>query len=82
MRVLLVTPSAPDRLHALMPLAWALRTAGHETQIAGRPGFMETVTMTGFVAVPVGSDGPAAGPGAGADASGAASGVEIGRAHV
>ncbi|MEU3598620.1 nucleotide disphospho-sugar-binding domain-containing protein [Streptomyces sp. NPDC006798] len=56
MRVLLVTPSAPDRLHALMPLAWALRTAGHETQIAGRPGFMETVTMTGFVAVPVGSD--------------------------
>nr|BAP34741.1 glycosyltransferase [Streptomyces sp. ML694-90F3] len=64
MRVLLVSPSVKDRLYSLMPLAWALRTAGHETQIAGRPGFTDTITMTGFVAVPVGGEGPAGhGPG-------------------
>ncbi|MDT0610819.1 nucleotide disphospho-sugar-binding domain-containing protein [Streptomyces lancefieldiae] len=54
LRVLLATPSSSDRLHTLMPWAWALRTAGHETQIAGRPDFVEAVTATGFVAVPVG----------------------------
>lgn len=57
MRVLLATPSSPERLHTLMPWAWALRTAGHETQIAGRPDFVEAITATGFVAVPVGPEG-------------------------
>ncbi|MGC0328986.1 UDP:flavonoid glycosyltransferase YjiC (YdhE family) [Streptomyces sp. SAI-170] len=58
MRVLLVTPSAEDRLHQLVPLAWALRTAGHAVQIAARPAFTEAVTATGLVAVAVGKDVP------------------------
>lgn len=57
MRVLLTTPSVPARLHNLVPLGWALRTAGHQVQIAGRPKFTETITATGFVAVAVGDDG-------------------------
>jgi UDP:flavonoid glycosyltransferase YjiC (YdhE family) len=56
MRVLLVTPSDRDRLHQLVPLAWALRTAGHAVQIAARPAFTEAVTATGLVAVAVGKD--------------------------
>ena len=57
MRVLLAAPSSPERLHTLMPWAWALRTGGHEAQIAVRPDFVETTTATGFVAVPVGPEG-------------------------
>ncbi|MFJ5772719.1 nucleotide disphospho-sugar-binding domain-containing protein [Streptomyces sp. NPDC093094] len=58
MRVLLVTPSSPDRLHHLVPLAWALRTSGHAVQIAARPAFTDAVTATGLVAVAVGEDTP------------------------
>ncbi|CAM3350710.1 nucleotide disphospho-sugar-binding domain-containing protein [Kibdelosporangium persicum] len=57
MRVLLAAPPSTARLHNLMPLAWALRTSGHEVQIAGRPKFTETITTTGFVAVAAGTDG-------------------------
>lgn len=56
MRVLLVAPSSHTRLHHLVPLGWALRTAGHAVQIAARPAFTEAVTATGFVAVAVGTD--------------------------
>lgn len=58
MRVLLVAPSSHTRLHHLVPLGWALRTAGHSVQIAARPAFTEAVTATGFVAVAVGTDAP------------------------
>ncbi|WP_037363838.1 nucleotide disphospho-sugar-binding domain-containing protein [Amycolatopsis orientalis] len=51
MRVLLAAPSATARLHTLVPLAWALRTAGHDVKIAGRPGFVEDILRTGCVAV-------------------------------
>ncbi|PVD02180.1 nucleotide disphospho-sugar-binding domain-containing protein [Streptomyces sp. CS014] len=61
MRVLLVAPPSDARLHSLVPLGWALRTTGHEVQIAGRAARTEAITLTGFVAVPVGAgeDGPA-----------------------
>lgn len=58
MRVLLVAPSSHTRLHHLVPLGWALRTAGHAVLIAARPAFTEAVTATGFVAVAVGTDAP------------------------
>ncbi|MFD9895179.1 nucleotide disphospho-sugar-binding domain-containing protein [Amycolatopsis sp. NPDC059027] len=58
MRVLLTAPSSVSRLHGLVPLGWALRTGGHEVQIAGRPRFTEEVNRTGFVAVAVGKDLP------------------------
>jgi glycosyltransferase DesVII len=54
MRVLLAVPSSPARLHGLVPLGWALRTAGHEVQIAGQASFTGTITATGFVAVSAG----------------------------
>ncbi|WP_409185665.1 nucleotide disphospho-sugar-binding domain-containing protein [Amycolatopsis sp. VS8301801F10] len=51
MRVLLAAPSSTARLHALVPLAWALRTAGHDVKIAGRSGLVKNVLRTGCVAV-------------------------------
>ena len=51
MRVLLAAPSSPARLHNLVPLAWALRTAGHDVKIAGRPSFVDEILRTGCVAV-------------------------------
>lgn len=51
MRVLLAAPSSPARLRNLVPLAWALRTAGHDVKIAGRPSFVEEILRTATVAV-------------------------------
>ncbi|WP_406637059.1 nucleotide disphospho-sugar-binding domain-containing protein [Amycolatopsis sp. WGS_07] len=51
MRVLMAAPSSPARLHNLAPFAWALRTAGHEVKIAGRPSFAEEILRTSAVAV-------------------------------
>ncbi|MFC8507229.1 activator-dependent family glycosyltransferase [Streptomyces sp. NPDC057411] len=39
----------------LAPLAWALRTAGHEVRAACVPDVVETVTRTGITAVPLDS---------------------------
>ncbi|MGW9243998.1 nucleotide disphospho-sugar-binding domain-containing protein [Streptomyces sp. EN27] len=57
MRILLTVPSSRARLHRLAPLGWALRTAGHQVQVAGRPSFTDSITLTGLVAVPVGDGG-------------------------
>ncbi|MEU9035217.1 activator-dependent family glycosyltransferase [Streptomyces sp. NPDC048352] len=56
MRVLFV--ANPERAHvlAMVPLAWALRTAGHEVRFAGAPWFSDVVTQAGLTAVPVGRD--------------------------
>jgi len=59
MRVLMAAPSSPARLHNLTPLAWALRTAGHDVKIAGRPSFLEEIFRTSCVAVEL-EDGDAA----------------------
>ena len=53
-RVMMTVPSAEARLHHLVPLGWALRTAGHEVLVAGRPTVTETITWTGLAAVAVG----------------------------
>ncbi|MGW5723127.1 nucleotide disphospho-sugar-binding domain-containing protein [Amycolatopsis sp. NPDC003865] len=50
MRVLLAAPSSPARLRNLVPLAWALRTAGHDVKIAGEPSFVGEILTTGCVA--------------------------------
>ncbi|MEV7175051.1 nucleotide disphospho-sugar-binding domain-containing protein [Streptomyces sp. NPDC093224] len=64
MRVLIATPSLTERLYNLVPLAWALRTAGHEVQVASRPAFTVEVNRTGLVAAPWDGDGLRAGEGA------------------
>ena len=56
MRVLFTT--YPEKTHflAMVPLAWALRTAGHEVRFAVQPSFVDVVTQAGLTAVPVGSN--------------------------
>ena len=50
MRVLFASPPG-QRLHNLVPLAWALRSAGHEAQIAAGSAGVDAVNRTGLVAV-------------------------------
>ncbi|WP_410672770.1 activator-dependent family glycosyltransferase [Amycolatopsis sp. cmx-4-68] len=49
----------PEKAHFLpmVPLAWALRTAGHEVRVACQPKFAPVVTQAGLTAVPAGRDG-------------------------
>src|SRR4051794_8621253 len=54
MRILFsVLPQKSTFLY-LVPLAWALRTAGHEVAVASSPSFTDTITHAGLTAVPVG----------------------------
>ncbi|MFI6458782.1 glycosyl transferase, partial [Streptosporangium amethystogenes] len=56
MRVLFVlTPEKTVFLY-MAPLAWALRTAGHEVRVASQPAFADVITQAGLTAVPVGHD--------------------------
>ncbi|WP_368396374.1 activator-dependent family glycosyltransferase [Streptomyces sclerotialus] len=54
MRVLFTTNPHKSIFQYMVPLAWALRTAGHEVRFAGRPSFAATITQAGLTAVPVG----------------------------
>ncbi|HWM06977.1 MAG TPA: activator-dependent family glycosyltransferase [Actinophytocola sp.] len=54
MRVLFTTYPEKTHFMAMAPLAWALRTAGHEVCFASQPKFAEVITQAGLTAVPVG----------------------------
>ncbi|MGW0811280.1 activator-dependent family glycosyltransferase [Nonomuraea sp. NPDC002799] len=56
MRVLFAVTPGTSTFLPLVPLAWALRTAGHEVRVASQPQFAEAITGTGLTAVPVGRD--------------------------
>ncbi|MEU5553645.1 activator-dependent family glycosyltransferase [Micromonospora sp. NPDC047793] len=56
MRVLFTTYPEKTHFMLLAPLAWALRTAGHEVRVAVQPRFVDTVTQAGLTAVPIGRD--------------------------
>ncbi|MFC7931263.1 activator-dependent family glycosyltransferase [Streptomyces cinereoruber] len=56
MRVLLTAFAQDAHLNGIVPLAWALRTAGHEVRVASQPGAVESITRAGLTAVPVGED--------------------------
>jgi glycosyltransferase (activator-dependent family) len=56
MRVLLVLPAEKSIFNYLVPVTWALRTAGHEVHVASLPRFASTITQAGLTAVPVGHD--------------------------
>ncbi|MGC5562288.1 activator-dependent family glycosyltransferase [Streptomyces sp. FR-108] len=56
MRVLFVTMPFKSHLQPMVPLAWALRAAGHEVRLAGEPGFLDTIAESGLTAVSVGPD--------------------------
>ena len=54
MRVLFTTYSQRTHLFSMVPMAWALRTAGHDVRFACQPKFAQEVTQAGLTAVPVG----------------------------
>ncbi|MEU6647376.1 activator-dependent family glycosyltransferase [Saccharomonospora sp. NPDC046836] len=56
MRVLFVTIPWTSHFNQMVPLAWALRSAGHEVRVASEPNFLDTITEAGLTAVPAGSD--------------------------
>lgn len=58
MRVLFVIFPATAHVHPVVPLAWALRAAGHEVRVATHAGIAETVGAAGLSTVPVGDVEP------------------------
>ncbi len=56
MRILFVTTPLSTIFYPMVPLAWALRTAGHDVRVASYPNFADTITQAGLTAVPVGRD--------------------------
>ncbi|MFI8965381.1 nucleotide disphospho-sugar-binding domain-containing protein [Streptomyces sp. NPDC053493] len=56
MRVLFVSWAWPTHFYPMVPLAWALRAAGHEVRVAAPPGLAAPVTSAGLPFVPVGRD--------------------------
>jgi glycosyltransferase (activator-dependent family) len=56
MRVLFAVNPEKTIFRYLVPLAWALRTAGHEVRVASQPRFAPVITQAGLTAVPVGHD--------------------------
>jgi glycosyltransferase (activator-dependent family) len=54
MRVLFVTYAEKTHFFTMIPLAWALQTAGHEVRVASQVELAETITGAGLAAVPVG----------------------------
>ncbi|MHA7960980.1 activator-dependent family glycosyltransferase [Streptomyces sp. L500] len=55
MRILFTTTPDKSLFQQMVPLAWALRTAGHEVRVASQPSFTDVITQAGLTAVPVGS---------------------------
>ncbi|GGK91355.1 glycosyl transferase [Sphaerisporangium melleum] len=56
MRVLFVTNVFRSHLYALVPLAWALRTAGHDVRVAGPPDIAGDIVHTGLPGVLIGGE--------------------------
>ncbi|MFD5684469.1 activator-dependent family glycosyltransferase [Streptomyces bacillaris] len=54
MRVLFVTLAAATHLHAQVPVAWALRAAGHDVCVASHPDVVDDIVRSGLTPVPVG----------------------------
>jgi glycosyltransferase (activator-dependent family) len=54
MKVLMLSPANRSHLHIAAPVAWALRNAGHEVLVAGRPDLAESIGATGLTGVALG----------------------------
>jgi len=55
MKVLFTTWAWPSHFFPLVPLAWALRAAGHEVRVASGPELAGTIRASGLPAVSVGT---------------------------
>jgi glycosyltransferase (activator-dependent family) len=56
MRILVALNPEKTIFNYMVPLAWALRTAGHEVRVASQPAFATVITQAGLTAVPLGND--------------------------
>lgn len=56
MRVLVSSWGWRSHFYPLVPLAWALRSAGHEVLVASQPSMTEVIVGAGLPAVAVGAD--------------------------
>lgn len=56
MRVLITNFAHDTHFQSCVPLAWALRAAGHEVRVASQPAFADSIVGAGLTAVPVGTD--------------------------
>lgn len=56
MRILFATYSEKTHFLSMVPLAWALRSAGHDVRVASQPELVDVITTAGLPAVPVGED--------------------------
>jgi UDP:flavonoid glycosyltransferase YjiC (YdhE family) len=56
MRVLFTSWAWPTHYYQMVPLAWALRAAGHEVRAASSPALSATIAASGVPAVAVGDD--------------------------
>ncbi|RZQ66063.1 activator-dependent family glycosyltransferase [Amycolatopsis suaedae] len=56
MRVLFTVFASSSHFTLLVPLAWALRSAGHEVRVASQPDLTGAINDAGLTAVPVGGD--------------------------
>ncbi|MGW1075432.1 activator-dependent family glycosyltransferase [Streptomyces sp. NPDC002537] len=54
MKILIASMPHPTHFQPMLPLAWALRAAGHEVRVAGHPDLEDTATGGGLTFVPVG----------------------------
>ncbi|MBC6449047.1 activator-dependent family glycosyltransferase [Actinokineospora xionganensis] len=72
MRVLFTSFALDAHYLGSVPLAWALRAAGHEVRVASQPALTDTITSAGLTAVPVGEDHTLLGAMSGFEVDGAA----------
>ncbi|MFD7229149.1 activator-dependent family glycosyltransferase [Streptomyces sp. NPDC059881] len=56
MRVLMTSFAEDSHFSGSVPLAWALRTAGHDVRVASQPALTGTIVGAGLTAVPVGGN--------------------------
>jgi glycosyltransferase (activator-dependent family) len=56
MRVLITSIAHNTHYYHLVPLAWALKSAGHEVRVASQPRITDVIVGSGLPAVPVGDD--------------------------
>jgi glycosyltransferase (activator-dependent family) len=55
-RVLFATYAEKTHFLSMVPLAWALRSSGHDVRVASQPELVDVITDAGLPAVPVGTD--------------------------
>lgn len=56
MKVVLTCFAAPTHFYSMVPLAWALRAAGHEVRVVSQAAMAPTITGAGLTAVTAGPD--------------------------